>query len=143
MTTWHRLLFPLGLLLLAHSLYHAHSLREHLQERHHQKNGQVAAGGYFPFASAMADNTAHVNATTIPVFIELLVGVVLAIVGFVKQSTLHRARLIDKNREESYDSIMYTGVGFMHFNHRGALKGSRSDDVKNGHTVPLESKKRA
>ncbi|ORC93623.1 uncharacterized protein TM35_000015000 [Trypanosoma theileri] len=143
MTTWHRLLFPLGLLLLAHSLYNAHSLRDQLQEHHHKRNADVTTGGYFPFIFTMADNTAHVNATTIPIFIELLVGIVFAIVGYVKRLSLNHARLIDKNCDECYDSIMYTGVGFMHFNHRGAVKGSQSDDVKNGHSVPLESKKRA
>ncbi|KEG12346.1 hypothetical protein DQ04_01781100 [Trypanosoma grayi] len=145
MYSWYQFIFPIGLLLLAHSVYLALSVREQLQQHHHSGGEDAAAGSgsYFPIAAHAAGSAAHINASTIPIFVELLAGVVVAIVGHVKRASFNRARLIDKNCFERYDGIMYTGVGFMHFNHRGAAAGGHSGRIANGDTSSLASKKNA
>ncbi|RNF11193.1 hypothetical protein TraAM80_01125 [Trypanosoma rangeli] len=142
MSLWYQFIFPAGLLLLAHSFFLALRIREQLQEHHHGSSSGVMASAYFPVSSSTAGALAHINASTIPIFVELMIGVVVAIVGFVKQSKFKRARIIDKNCHQRYDDVIFTGVGFMHFNHRGSAMGSRSGEAENGDASTLASKKK-
>ncbi|KAF8296079.1 hypothetical protein TcYC6_0089410 [Trypanosoma cruzi] len=142
MLSWDRFIFPAGLLLLAHSVYLALCIREQLQEHHHSGGGGSVTSAYFPMSSYPTGAMAHMNASTLPIFVELLVGVFVAIVGFVKQSTFKRARLIDKNCHQRYDDTIFTGVGFMHFNHRGSVMGSHSGGAVNGDASVSTSKKK-
>ncbi|RNF01892.1 uncharacterized protein Tco025E_08502 [Trypanosoma conorhini] len=142
MPAWYRFMFPAGLLLLAHSFFLALRIREQLQEHHHGGSGGVVASAYFPVSSHATGALAHINASTIPIFVELMVGVVVAIVGFVKQLKFKRARVIDNNCHERYDDVMFTGVGFMHFKHRGSVMRSLPGEVAAEGASALAAKKK-
>ncbi|AAZ10823.1 uncharacterized protein TEOVI_000558100 [Trypanosoma equiperdum] len=142
MVVFHQLILPLGVLLLLHSIYLALSAREQLQEQHHGTGESLNRGDYFPMTSLRTGAVTGSSGATLYIFAELLVGVAVSIIGYVKRSTFKPARLIDKNCFDRYDSIAYTGVGFMHFNHRGAGTARRSAKTPNGESIRASTGKK-
>ncbi|KAG5493966.1 hypothetical protein JKF63_01798 [Porcisia hertigi] len=117
--------FYAGLLLLAHSLYMALSIRQQLQAAHHKR-------GYIP-ETGFGGHRVSSTAMMVPITIEVLAGVVLGILGFAHRHKMQKARTCDVNKCLRYDDQMNTGVGFIHFNHRGAIaceKDELKDDGK-------------
>ncbi|KAH8607434.1 hypothetical protein ERJ75_001412400 [Trypanosoma vivax] len=134
----HRLLFPLGLLVVVHSICLAFGVREALQRHHHGTDTGGVSPSVFP---ALHKGNTHIDGSNLYIFLELFIGMGMAMIGYVKISTFKRARLVDKNCFERYDSIAHTGVGFMHFNHRGAAAGSRGKKGPNGEATMTAQKK--
>nr|CCC90125.1 hypothetical protein, unlikely [Trypanosoma congolense IL3000] len=142
MVLFQRLLFPIGILLLMHSLYLAFNAREELQDYHHSGTKTVTGFRYFPMILWRAEGATHASGTVIYIFFELLLSVLVSIIGYVKRSTFKPARLIDQNCFDRYDSVICTGMGFMHFNHRGAGTAKRGGKtpVGSGSGAPAAKK---
>ncbi|KAK7200741.1 hypothetical protein NESM_000132200 [Novymonas esmeraldas] len=124
-------LFYAGLLLLTHAVYMAYSIREQLQAVHHGR-------GFIP-ATSLGGHSVSTTAMMVPITIEVLAGMVLGIAGFAQRHKMQDARLSDVTKYLRYDDQMNTGVGFIHFSHRGTVackKDELRDDAK-----PLAQKK--
>jgi len=130
-----RLTLYLGLVLLAHGFYFAFSHREVLQAHHHK-----GAHGFVPMADFTSGATAltSAKAVMIPVFLEVVVGMVLATLGYVRTKDLRPIRMQEHIRYARYDQQQNTGMGFMHFNHRGTL-ASRGAAATEGGETPAKS----
>lgn len=50
--------------------------------------------------------------------VEVGIGVMLVMVGFILHRPFQRSRLLDTARTKRYDTAMHTGKGFIHFNNR-------------------------
>lgn len=107
-------LFLAGLLLLFHGAYMAFSMRDRLQMLHHRQS-------VIPAVDFTATADAAMTATMLPIAVEVVVGMVAATVGYAWRSEMVEARLCDLTRYARYDHQMNTGVGFIHFNHRGSM----------------------
>ncbi|KPI90482.1 hypothetical protein ABL78_0412 [Leptomonas seymouri] len=123
--------FYLGVIALVHAVYMAYSIREQLQALHH-------GSSYVP-AVSFGSLSMPVSTMMIPITVEALLGTVMGIVGFVQCSKLQKARLSDETRYLRYDHQLNTGVGFIHFNHRGAV-ACRKDELKDDQK-PMAQKK--
>ncbi|CBZ30337.1 conserved hypothetical protein [Leishmania mexicana MHOM/GT/2001/U1103] len=125
-------LFYAGMLLLAHALYMAYSIREQLQAVHHSH-------GHIPAASFGGHNVST-TAMMVPITLEVLAGTLLGIAGFAHSHKMQDARLCDVTKYLRYDNQMNSGVGFIHFNHRGTVACKR-DELKD-ECKPLVQKKK-
>jgi membrane magnesium transporter 1 len=123
--------FYLGVAMLVHSVYMAFSIREHLQTLHH-------GGSYVP-AVNFAGLSMPVTTMMVPIALEVLIGTVIGIVGFVQCNKLQKARLSDVTRYLRYDHQLNTGVGFIHFNHRGTVV-CKKDELKDDQKSMAEKK---
>ncbi|KPA82281.1 hypothetical protein ABB37_03389 [Leptomonas pyrrhocoris] len=124
-------IFYLGVLMLVHAVYMAYSIREQLQSLHHGRS-------YVP-AVNFGGLSLPVTTMMIPITVEVLAGTVMGIVGFVQRNKLHKARLSDVTRYMRYDHQLNTGVGFVHFNHRGTV-ACRKDELDESQK-PMAQKK--
>ncbi|CCW66552.1 unnamed protein product [Phytomonas sp. Hart1] len=117
-------LFYVGLLILAHAIYAAMGRRGQLQAWHHSRTWGPLPGLVFFLIGA-----------------EALLGMLLAMVGFVYRSPLKEARLAELTQYYRYDRNMHTGVGFIHFNHRGTLGAARkpAEDGRASETSLLDT----
>lgn len=115
-----RYLFFVGIILLAHAFYMAYSFRHELKAHHHST-------GVIPMAS-FGGSDVSVTAVRVPIVIEVLAGMIITMIGFVQRKTLRPARLCDATRHLRYDHQMNTGVGFIHFNHRGTLAATKAKE---------------
>ncbi|CCW60631.1 unnamed protein product [Phytomonas sp. EM1] len=113
-------LFYIGVLILAHAVYTAITTREQLQAWHHGRvNPSVRSFNVIPAVS-----------TPVLLFIvstEAIIGMLIAMTGFVCRSTLREALLTELTQYYRYDRNMYTGIGFIHFNHRGTIGAGRKE----------------
>ncbi|KAG5468273.1 hypothetical protein LSCM1_02251 [Leishmania martiniquensis] len=125
-------LFYAGLLLLAHALYMAYSIREQLQAVHHSRS-------YIPIDSLWG-GSASSTTMMVPITIEVLLGALLGIAGFAHRHKMQDARLCDVTKYLRYDNQMNSGVGFIHFNHRGTVACKR-DELKDDQKPILQKKK--
>ncbi|GET92291.1 hypothetical protein, conserved [Leishmania tarentolae] len=125
-------LFYAGVLLLTHALYMAYCIREQLQAAHH-------AHSHIPVAS-FAGRNVSTTAMMVPITIEVLGGTLLGIAGFAHRHKMQDARLCDVIKYRRYDNQMNSGVGFIHFNHRGTVAYKR-DELKD-ECKPLVQKKK-
>uniref|UniRef100_A0A0A9W6N3 Putative zinc metalloprotease NFIA_018760 n=1 Tax=Lygus hesperus TaxID=30085 RepID=A0A0A9W6N3_LYGHE len=110
-----RKLFYVGLFIMAHALYQAHSVRDTLQLLHHGGSGDVSA---LPFMHSM---TVPVNTMRFFIALEILCGFVVTMIGFVMYKSFSPAKMCDHVSKLSYYQQMNTGIGFYHFNHRGKV----------------------
>ncbi|KAG5493206.1 hypothetical protein GH5_01946 [Leishmania sp. Ghana 2012 LV757] len=125
-------LFYAGLLLLAHAVYMAYSIREQLQAAHHSR-------GYIPVAT-IGGYSVSTTAMMVPITIEVLAGSLLGIVGFAYRHKMQDARMCDVTQYLRYDNQMNSGVGFIHFNHRGTV-ACKTDELKDDQK-PISQKKK-
>lgn len=123
--------FYLGLAMLVHAVYMAYSIREQLQARHHGRS-------YVP-AVEFGGLSMPVTTMMVPIAVEVLAGTVLGIVGFVQRNKMQKARLSDVTSTLRYDHQLNTGIGFIHFNHRGTI-ACRKDELHDGQK-PMAQKK--
>jgi hypothetical protein len=113
-------LFLVGLGLLGHALYVAFSMQEALQAHHHSASGGLAFVQTITGASSSQNGGASLP---LWVVMEVLVGFVLAIIGYVTQAKLQTVRLSDHQATMRYEHAVFTD--FIHFNHRGAVVSAR------------------
>lgn len=124
-------IFYVGIVMLAHAVYMAYSIREQLQALHHGRS-------YVP-AVDFGGLSMPVTTMMIPIAIEVLIGTVMGIVGFVQRNQMQKARLSDVTKYLRYDHQLNTGIGFVHFNHRGTV-ACKKDELKDGQK-PISQKK--
>lgn len=124
--------FYAGLILLSHAVYMAYSIREQLQAAHH------GGSGYIPAAN-LGGLQVSTTAMMVPITIEVLAGLVLGIAGFAHRHQMQDARLSDVTKYLRYDNQMNTGIGFVHFNHRGTV-ACKKDELKDARK-PMSQKK--
>lgn len=117
-----RLVFVGGLALLGHAFHAAFSMQEALQAHHHAPGGGLA---FLPSLGSLPSGSESSGAS-LPVWIvlEVIVGFILALIGYVAGTKLNKIRLSDHQSEMRYEHAVYTD--FIHFNHRGAVVSSRN-----------------
>lgn len=60
--------------------------------------------------------------------VECICGFVLIVTAFITNNKFFPSRIIDKLSNTSYDASLHTGMGFIHFHHRGVLgDGSKKE----------------
>lgn len=123
--------FYLGIAMLVHAVYMAYSIREQLQALH-------LGRAYVP-AVEFGGLSMPVTTMLIPIAVEVLAGMVMGIIGFVQRNKMQKARLSDVTKLLRYDHQLNTGVGFVHFNHRGTI-ACKKDELKDG-LKPMSQKK--
>lgn len=101
----------------------AFSVRERLQAQHHSTRS------YIP-ALQLENVVMPIRAMTVIIFLEVLFGMGIALMGYVQMVEINSSRLCDLTRYNRYDEYMSTGVGFIHFNHRGTLAGCCADGTR-------------
>ena len=124
-------IFYLGVLILVHAVYMTYSIREQLQALQHGRS-------YIP-AVEFGGRSMPVTTMMVPITLEVLIGTVTGIFGFVQCNKLNKARLSDVTKYLRYDHQLNTGVGFIHFNHRGTV-ACKKDELKDGQK-PMAQKK--
>ncbi|CAJ1022595.1 conserved hypothetical protein [Leishmania braziliensis MHOM/BR/75/M2904] len=125
-------LFYAGLLLLTHAVYMAYSIREQLQVAQHSRS-------YIP-ATNLEGHSVFPTTMMVPITIEVLAGMLLGIAGFAHRHKMQDARLCDVTKYLRYDNQMNSGVGFIHFNHRGTV-ACRKDELQDDSKSLLQKKK--
>lgn len=109
--------FLIGAALLAHAFYAALSMQEALQAHHHGASSTLKP----------LDLTSSTLAESLPLWIivEVIIGMVLAMLGYIAQAQLQKIRMQDHQVDMRYEQCTYTGTDFVHFNHRGAVVSSK------------------
>lgn len=119
-----KLLFYAGLVLLSHATYVAFSMQDALQAHHHGAGGGLAFVQTLTGAPATVSNNAEGASLPLWVVVEVLIGFVLALLGYVMGTKLQSVRLADQQATMRYEHAIYT-TDFFHFNHRGAVVAAR------------------
>lgn len=129
------LLLTVGICILVHAFFMAYSIKDRLQNSRYERG--TSTEGLTGEASLLSSSLSSTSTYMLVIAVEACVGVVVIVYGYAKRSVLRPARLVDVNKMDRYDRCVQTGIGFIHFNHRGKLNAQQQGKGK-----PSEEKKR-